>query len=108
MLGLKIVDIILVTAAVLGGSVTNLDYGYYPDTAVVTNVDYENDIIEVTGFNGNCWTFEGVEDWYEGDLCSIIFCDMGTEVVTDDIIIETKYSGWVDDDTLRVLQSGGF
>ena len=43
--------------------------------------------------NGFVWQFYGVEDWEEGDICSVIMNHNGTETIFDDIIITTRYGG---------------
>ena len=68
----------------------------YPQTGIVTNVDYENDIVTFKVFNGNLWEFSGCEDWYEGDIVSaIMFNNLTKKSVYDDKILSVKYSGYV-------------
>jgi hypothetical protein len=68
----------------------------YPLTTVVVDVDTETDVVTVQDFNGNLWTFYGVEDWIEGDICSLTMYKSGTEIIYDDQIIQTRYSGYFD------------
>ena len=68
----------------------------YPLTALVGNLAYETDTVEVFDFNGNVWYFEGIEDWNVGDVCSMIMDDNGTDEVFDDIIICARYCGWLE------------
>ena len=68
----------------------------YPMTAVVTKLDRELDLVYCTEFNGMIWAFEGVEDWDVGDIVSMIMADNGTEQVIDDIIVQTRYSGYIE------------
>lgn len=85
--------------AILNGAnaQTAQNMGYYPTTMAVVDVDYENDEVTAMDFNGYLWSWEGCEDWYEGDVASMMMCDNGTDdYIFDDIIISTKYSGWVD------------
>lgn len=97
MLGLKLVG--LISALLISGvSASNVDnVGVYADTMVVTEVDYEGDVVTIADFNGFEWQFEGCEDWIEGDVCSVLMCDNGTEVIFDDVILSTTYSGWVNE-----------
>lgn len=96
MLGLKLFSLI-VTVLFSGVSTENIEnVGYYSETMAVTEVDYATDTVVVTCFNGNEFMFEGCEDWLEGDLCSALMCDNGTECVYDDIICDVKYAGWTE------------
>ena len=69
----------------------------YSETAVVVDVNEKDNIITCLSFNGNEWQFEeeNGEEWIEGDIVAMTMCDNGTEEVKDDIIINTKYCGWV-------------
>lgn len=67
----------------------------YAETAIVTQVDYAEDTVTVTTFNGNQFEFYGCEDWFVGDISSLLMDNSGTEAVTDDIIIQSTYSGHI-------------
>ena len=67
----------------------------YALTTIVVNVDYDNDIVTVEDFNGFLWEFEGCEDWYEGDCCSMVMDNMGTDLIFDDVILNTHYNAWI-------------
>lgn len=69
----------------------------YPRMGIVTVVDHDNDLITITDSVGFDWLWEGAEDWYEGDLASMIMDTNGTESITDDIIVDISYSGWLQD-----------
>lgn len=66
----------------------------YPDTMIITNLDYENDIVTVENSNGFLYQFYGTEDYTEGDFVSCIMWTNGTQKVTDDEIIRACYSGF--------------
>lgn len=66
----------------------------YPTTGIVTEIYYDTDQVVIMDFNGFLYTFYGVEDWMIGDVCSCIMDDNGTPDVKDDIIVQTKYSGY--------------
>lgn len=68
----------------------------YPLTTVVTDVDHDADIVEVLDFNGNQWLFEGAEDWFVGDICSMIMDDNDTDEVFDDEIVCARCDGWLE------------
>lgn len=73
-----------------------LIFNLYPQTFVVGGVDYDTDIVTIVDSNNNEFEFFGCEDWQEGDIVSAIMNDNGTpNDITDDIIVKTKYSGWV-------------
>lgn len=66
----------------------------YPMTAKVVEVNYDEDIVTVETFTGFLFSFEGCEDWAEGDCASLIMDDNGTEKILDDVIVMAQYSGW--------------
>lgn len=67
----------------------------YPETGIVTNVDYDKDIVTFECHNGNRFTFSGTEDWYEGDIvAAIMYNNFTKNSVYDDKILSTKYCGW--------------
>lgn len=70
----------------------------YPQTTIVTEVDYKSDLVTISTFTGVEYQFYGCEDWYVGDICSVIFCDNGTSTIYDDIIISTRYSGYIENE----------
>lgn len=67
----------------------------YMRAMVVTDVNYETDIVTCVDAVGFEWQFYGCEDYFEGDLVCTLMDDMGTkETILDDIIIDTNYSGY--------------
>lgn len=66
----------------------------YPMTAKVVEVNYDEDIVTVETFTGFLFSFEGCEDWAEGDCASLIMDDNGTEKILDDVIVMAQYGGW--------------
>lgn len=67
----------------------------YPETAIVREVDHKADEVTVECFNGNRFVFYGIDDWTEGDICSMLMYDNGTPIVYDDEIMSVKYSGYI-------------
>lgn len=65
----------------------------YPMSGIVTAIDREADIVEVTTQNGHIWAFYGAEDWMEGDVCALLMNDCGTPTILDDEIISVRYCG---------------
>lgn len=63
----------------------------YPETGKV--VEICNDEVVVETCTGNLFTFYGAEDWFVGDIVSMIMDSCGTTEITDDMIIAVKYSG---------------
>lgn len=72
---------------------TNSEANLYPTTAVVYELDRENDLVTVEDANGNLWQFEGCEDWDINDICSMLMDDCGTASIYDDEIVMVRYSG---------------
>lgn len=86
-------------ALVLGvtvGASTIIAPTYYPTTTVVTEVTAEN--VKVKTFSGIEYTMPNDgEDWFEGDLASLIMEENGTpDDITDDTVVIARYSGWID------------
>lgn len=80
--------IFLILAKILKPDTENC---YYPETAVVVEICEDEVIVET--YTGNLFGFYGSEDWFIGDIASLIIDDCGTSTVEDDIIITAKYSG---------------
>lgn len=68
----------------------------YPRTALVTCLDWDTDTVIITDWAGLEWAFEGIEDWQEGDLVSLLMWDAGTpDSIFDDHILKAYYGGWL-------------
>jgi len=67
----------------------------YPQTFVVTEVNQAADTITLQDFSGNIWTWEGAEDWMEGDTAAAIMNDNGTAEIYDDTIKQLQYTGYI-------------
>jgi len=70
-------------------NVTNL----YPTCGVVTEVTESE--MTFADFSGNLWTVLDPQDYEEGDRIAAIMDDNGTPIIYDDIVVSTKYCGWV-------------
>ena len=68
--------------------------GIYAMTAEVTNLDYNNDVVTIETATGLVFEFYGTEDYDEGDLVSCVMYTNFTAEVTDDIILNVRYSGY--------------
>lgn len=87
---------IIQTIILLGGDPSNEACQVYPKDAIVTEIDLENDTFTVTDFGGDDWVIEGVEDWEKGDKIGLImYNNMTTETIYDDIVLTVRYEGWV-------------
>ncbi len=90
--------IILTIAAVLTlifCSQSNASGAEYPQTFIVSEIDEEADLVYLETFSGMVYTWEGVEDWQVSDIAAAIMNDNGTETITDDIIKQLKYTGYI-------------
>ena len=67
---------------------------YYAQEFIVTETDYENDIVTIETSTGFQYQFQGVEDWFVGDHCICLMFNSFTKIITDDIIINTRYCGF--------------
>lgn len=79
-----------------GNVVFNVQDNVYPHTAVVKEVDYEENVVYCEDFNGHVWSFTETEDWMKNDVVSMIMDSMGTDEIEDDEIISIKYSGYIE------------
>ncbi len=64
----------------------------YPAAMEITEIS--GDVVTMETATGYTYTMTGSEDYMEGDLVSLIMFDNGTEVITDDIIVSARYSGY--------------
>lgn len=67
----------------------------YSSTAIVTDVNYNEDVVTATCIGGDSFTFYGCDDWFKGDMAALLMDDMGTENVYDDEIIGCWYAGHI-------------
>lgn len=59
--------------------------------------DYPEGFVTFQDQNGNLWSFEGAEDWFEYDLLTAEMCDNGTEWIKDDKIVQLTYTGYINE-----------
>jgi hypothetical protein len=86
--------IALVIIGVLGAICCAPDtkaHAQYAKLGTVTQIDRESDLVTFTDYAGHSFSFYGVEDWDIGDLVAAVMDDNGTEIVTDDIIVDVRY-----------------
>lgn len=74
---------------------------YYPATMVVVDIDEEEDLVTLEDSEGFVWEFYGVDDWFVGDLASVLMYDSYTPEIEDDEIVKARYAGifggrWID------------
>ena len=70
---------------------------FYPMTAVVTQLDWQLDIVSCVTYDGNIWEFYGCDSWKIGDVCSMYMWNCNTEDdITDDEIIDVEFGGHLD------------
>ena len=67
----------------------------YPMTAMVTDVNYDTNIVTIETVSGVEWQFEGCEDWDVGDLAECIMWSNDTKIIYDDVILCQRYGGHV-------------
>lgn len=63
----------------------------YGNVGKVIELDRENDIVTVIDGVGYTWQFTECDDWQINDYVSFVMYDMGTESITDDVIIDYHY-----------------
>lgn len=70
-------------------------FSYYSTVGRVAGYDRPSDTIYVETIDGNVWEYEEIQDWMIDDLCSIVFCDNGTDEIEDDEIVYMRYIGFI-------------
>lgn len=69
------------------------DVQLYARSGEVCCINYTTDIVFVEDSAGNAWGFHEAEDWRAGDHIAMVMCDMGTEDITDDMVLSARYEG---------------
>ena len=91
-----VLTLLVVCSMLICGCVFDKPHEIYSNCGIVSNVDYENDLVSVEDFGGFVWQFFGCEDWEEGDICAMTMDNNGTpNTIFDDIVVNTNYCGWV-------------
>lgn len=67
--------------------------GVYSIITMVTYVDYDTDVVTIKTFSGIEYQFEGCEDWYDGDICTVTIWDNDTYTMMKSC---KQDSGWID------------
>lgn len=68
----------------------------YPLSGVVVCVDYPADMVTFRTQNGHYYCIRGCDDWATGDVIACIMDNNNTpHDVTDDIVLQSRYCGWV-------------
>lgn len=72
-----------------------LKYGIYADASrciAIESIDQDTERVSVQNSGGMVYAFDtDTGDYEAGDDITLIFCDMGTQDVHDDIIISARY-----------------
>ena len=78
--------------------------GYYPDAAIISDIDEELDKVILEDANGMMFSFYGVSDWFVGDFVALIMHDNGTDSdISDDVIVDVNYPGYWDTKILEYI-----
>lgn len=90
----KFIAIVALFAMILAFSTACAEI--YPQTFFVNDIDRAQDVLILIDFNGNEWLWSGIEDYEKGDIIAAIMEDNGTKIIYDDIIINIRYSGYIE------------
>lgn len=72
--------------------------GMYPRTTIVTELDYEHDMVIMVDGAGELWSMKGINDWELGDIVSLLMYNNGTpKTIYDDTIALAYFSGFTCD-----------
>lgn len=72
---------------------SSMENWLYPNMAYVIEIDHKTDTLTAKDSIGHLWVVEGVEDYMEGDLVSIIMDSKGTDLIYDDEVVKMHYCG---------------
>jgi len=90
------VIVALVLCGILMGVVACAQAETYPAALMVVDLDEHEDMVIAVDFNGNEWTWTGIEDIFPGDMIAVVMDDQDTEAIYDDEIIDLRYCGWIE------------
>jgi len=90
------VIVALVLCGILMGVVACAQAETYPAALMVVDLDEHEDMVIAVDFNGNEWTWTGIEDIFPGDMIAVVMDDRDTEAIYDDEIIDLRYCGWIE------------
>ena len=90
------VIVALVLCGILMGVVACAQAETYSAVLMVVDLDEHEDMVIAVDFNGNEWTWTGIEDIFPGDMIAVVMDDQGTEIIYDDEIIDLRYCGWIE------------
>lgn len=72
----------------------------YNTCMIITNTNYDENIVTCETSMGYIFQFYGIEDYFVGDIIICTMDDNGTpKSIIDDKIIDTKYSGFSMDES---------
>lgn len=84
---------LFVSVLLLAIGVATFAHHVYPRSGVVTEIDFDSDIVTYTDCAGFDWQFSPVEDFHLGDRVNAVMLDMFTPSIFDDVILNLRYEG---------------
>ena len=90
-LGITLAIIGALAIAFCAGAIT-LRSLVYPATMLVDEINGDTVVLRTS--TGHLYAMTGSEDWEIGDMASLLMFSKGTDVITDDIILTARYSGF--------------
>lgn len=72
-----------------------LNFNYYSTVGRVVGYDTLSDTLFIKS-DGHIWEYAEIQDWDINDMCSMVFCDNGTEEIEDDEVVYMRYIGYLD------------
>lgn len=82
----------LATLAIIATAATPAAAAVYPAAMTVTEI--RGDVVTLETATGHAYQITGAEDWTRGDVAALIMDDNSTPEITDDRIIDARYSGF--------------
>ena len=82
--------------AIVGQAYYNKAHGnIYEKRGNVVDIDFGNDIVIALDEDGNLWEFYREPGWQIGDPVNLVLNDNNTANITDDIIENVEFLGWI-------------
>ena len=66
----------------------------YPSTMLVEHIDREADTVTLMRESGHMYAYYGASDEELDDVMSVLMFDNFTPIITDDVIVCARYSGF--------------
>lgn len=85
---------ILAMSAMFLATVGKENRNLYPATMAVKEIDEERNLMTLVNATGYTYQVYGIEDYIVTDVVALIMDGKGTDIITDDEIVNMRYTGF--------------